>query len=30
MGEIVIERYLGFSIIYSPIEVWLEQIAYEA
>lgn len=29
-GRNVIERYLGFSIIYSPVEVWLEQIAYEA
>ena len=26
-GRNVIERFLGFSIIYSPIEVWLEQIA---
>ena len=30
MGELWLNDYLGFSIIYSPDEVWLEQIAYEA
>lgn len=30
VGELWLNDYLGFSIICSPDEVWLEQIAYEA